>query len=64
MKIAVSNPQSVVGRNYRNMCGKQKVLKYSWNEPITQDQICEIVRLKFIINVRDGHQLCNVITKH
>ncbi len=27
MQIAVSNPWSVVGRNYRNMCGKENVFK-------------------------------------
>ncbi len=53
MKIAVSNPWSVVARNYRNMCGKENVLNDSWNESITQDEICEIVSLKELINVRD-----------
>ncbi len=55
MKIAVSNPWSVVGRNYRNLCGKENVLNDSWNESITQDEICEIISLKELINVRDGH---------
>ncbi len=56
MKIAVSNPWFVVGRNYRNLYGKENVLNDSWNESITQDEICEIVSLKELINVRDGHQ--------
>ncbi len=63
MKIAVSNPWSVVGRNYRNMCGKENVSKDSWDESITQDEICEIVSLKELINIRDGPQLCHVSTK-
>ncbi len=63
MKIAVSNPWSVVGRNYRKLCGKENVLKYCWNEIITQDEICVIVSLKELINVRGGHQLCHVFTK-
>ncbi len=63
MKITVSNPWSVVGRNYRNLCGKENVLNDSWNESITQDEICEIVSLKELINVRDGYQLCHVCTK-
>ncbi len=46
MKIAVSNPLSVLGRNYRNLCGKEHVLNDSWNESITQDEICEMVSLK------------------
>ncbi len=48
MKIAVSNPWSVAGRNYRNLCGKENVLNDSWNECITQDEISEIVSLKRI----------------
>ncbi len=64
MKIAVSNPWSVVGRNYRNLCGEENVLNDSWNESITQDEICEIISLKELINVRDGHQLCHVFTKY
>ncbi len=63
MKIAVSNPWFVVGRNYRNLCGKENVLNDSWNEYITQDEIYEIVSLKELINVRDGHQLCHAFTK-
>ncbi len=63
MKIDVSNPWSVVGRNYGNMCCKENVLSDSSNESITQDEICEIVSLKELINVRDGHQLCHVFTK-
>ncbi len=47
-KIAVSNPWSVVGRNYRNLYGKENVLNNSWNESITQDEICEIVSFKRI----------------
>ncbi len=50
MKIAVSNPLSVVGRNYRNLFGKENVLNDSWNEFITEDEICEIVSLKELIN--------------
>ncbi len=30
---------------------------------MTQDEICEIVSLKELINVRDGHQLSHVFTK-
>ncbi len=63
MKIAVSNPWSVVGRISRNLCGKENVLNDSWNESIAKDEICEIVSLKELINVRDGHQLCHVFTK-
>ncbi len=63
MKIVVSNPWSVVGRNYRNLCGRERVLNDSWNESITQDEICEIVSLKELINVRAGHQICHVFTK-
>ncbi len=54
-KIAVSNPWSVVERNYRNLCGKENVLNNSWNESIRQDEICEILSLKQLINVRDRH---------
>ncbi len=63
MKIAVSNPWSVVGWNYRNMYGKVNVLNDSWNESITHGEICEIVSLNELINVRDRHQLCHVFTK-
>ncbi len=63
IKIAVSNLWSVLGRNYRKLCGKENVLTDSWNESITQDEICEIVSLKELINVRDGHQLCHAFTK-
>ncbi len=63
MKIAVYNPWSVVGRKYRNMCGKENVLNDNWNESITRGEICEIVSLQELINVRDGHQLCHVFTK-
>ncbi len=63
MKIAVSNSWSVVRMNYKNLCGKENVLNDSWNESITQDEICEIVSLQELINVRDGHQLCHVFTK-
>ncbi len=34
----------------------ENVLIHSWNESITQDEICEIVSFKELINVRDGHQ--------
>ncbi len=44
------------------MCGKENVLNDIWNGSITQDEICEIVSLKELINVRDGHQLCHVFT--
>ncbi len=30
---------------------------------ITQDEICEIISFKELINVRDGHQLRHVFTK-
>ncbi len=63
IKIAVSNPWSVVARNYRNLCGNKSVLNDSWNESITQDEICESVSLKELIDVRDEHQLCHVFTK-
>ncbi len=63
MKIAVSNPWSVVGRNYRNMCGNENVLNDSWNENITQDMIYEIISLKELIKGRDGHQIWHVFTK-
>ncbi len=63
MKIAVYNPWSVVGRNYRALCGNENVLKDSWNDSITQDEICEIVSLKELINVRDGPHLCHDFTK-
>ncbi len=63
MKIAVPNPLYVVGRKYRNLCCKENVLNDSWNESITQDEICEIVSLKELINVRAGHQICHVFTK-
>ncbi len=53
MKIAVSNPWSVVGTYYRNLCSKENVLNDSWNESITQDEICEILSLKELTNVRD-----------
>ncbi len=56
MEINVSNAWSVVRRNYRNLCGNGNVLNESWNESITQVEICEIVSLKELINVRDGHQ--------
>ncbi len=63
MKIAVSNPWSVVRRNYRNLCCKENVLNDSWKASITQDEICEMISLKELISVRDGHQLCHVFTK-
>ncbi len=44
---------SVVGRNYRNLCVNENVLNNSWNESITQDEICEIVSLKELMNVRE-----------
>ncbi len=47
----------------KKMCGKENVLNNSWNESIAQEKICEIVSLKEIINVRDGHQLYHVFTK-
>ncbi len=53
----------MVGRNYKNLCGNENVLNDSWNESITQDEICEIVRLTELINVKYGHQLCHVFTK-
>ncbi len=49
MKIGMSNPWSIVGRNYRNLRDKENVLNDSWNESITQDEICEIVSLKELI---------------
>ncbi len=52
-----------MGRNYRNLCRNENVLNDSWNGTITQNEICEIVSLNKIINVRDGHQLCHVVTK-
>ncbi len=63
MKIVVFNLWSVVGRNYRNLCGKENVLNDRWNGSITQDKICEIVSLKELIDVRDAHQLCHVYIK-
>ncbi len=39
-----------------NLCGNGNVLNDSWNESITQDDICEIVSLKELIYVRDEHQ--------
>ncbi len=63
MKMSVSNPWSVVGRNYQSLWGKENVLNDSWNEFITQDETCEIVSLKKLINVRDGYQLYHVFTK-
>ncbi len=39
MKIAVPTAWSVVGRNYRNLCGKENVLNDSWNESIAQNKI-------------------------
>ncbi len=53
MKIAVST----------EICRKICFLNDSLNESITQDAICEIVSLKELINIRDGHQLCHVFTK-
>ncbi len=36
----------------------------SWNESVTQDEICEIISLKELINLRDEHQLCDIFTKN
>ncbi len=33
-------------------------------ESIAQNDRCEILSLKELINVRDGHQLCHVFTKN
>ncbi len=63
LKITVSNPWSVVGKNYRNLSGNENVLTNSWKESITDDEICEIVILKELITVRDGNQLYHVFTK-
>ncbi len=43
--------------NYRNLCDNVNVLSDSSNE-LTHGEICKIVSLKELINVRDGHQLC------
>ncbi len=61
MNIAVSNPGSVVGRNYINLLGNENVLNDSWNEFITQNEIC--ASLIEMINVRDGYLACHLFTK-
>ena len=58
MNIAVSNPWSAVGSNYRNYFGNQNVL--NWKLSITQDELFELRVLKEMINVRDRYQICNV----
>ncbi len=49
--------------NGTNVCGNKNVFNNSWNETITQDEICEIVSLEEMIYVRDGQQSCHVFIK-
>ncbi len=61
MKIAVYNPW-LFGEG-TTVDGNEHILNNIWNESITLDDICEIVRLKEMINVRDWHHKCHVFTK-
>ncbi len=45
------------------MCDNENVLNNSWNELMTQDEIYDIVCLKEMIHVRNGHQVCLAFTK-
>jgi len=63
MQIAVSNPWSVVGKNYRNLDVFDNISINLWKESIMQNELCETKFLSEMINVRDGHQTCHVYTK-
>ncbi len=44
-------------RNSRNLCGYENILTDIY-ESIMQDELCENVSLKEVVNVRDGHHVC------
>ena len=57
MKMAVINPWSVVGRNYRNM---NVNMLHEWKLSVSQNDVCENVFIKDLIDIREGHKTCEV----